>query len=71
MRVSPRCVNEYAGDKEIMWAGRIGVALICAVAFLIAWPGKKSIMDLVENAWGAFGAAFGPTILLSLYLRKK
>ncbi|MBO4399700.1 MAG: hypothetical protein J5795_06170 [Lachnospiraceae bacterium] len=54
-----------------MWAGRIVVALICAVAFLIAWPGNKSIMDLVENAWGAFGAAFGPTILLSLYLRKK
>jgi len=47
------------------------VALICAVAFLIARLGKKSIMDLVENAWGAFGTAFDPTILLSLYLRKK
>ena len=54
-----------------MWAGRIVVALISAVAFFIARPGKKSIMDLVENAWGAFGTAFGPTILLSLYLRKK
>lgn len=64
-------LRKNAGDKEIMWVGRIVVALICAVAFFIAWPGKKSIMDLVENAWGAFGTAFGPTILLSLYLRKK
>ena len=27
-------------------------------------------MNLVENAWGCFGAAFGPTILLSLFWRK-
>ena len=27
-------------------------------------------MNLVENAWGCFGAAFGPTILLSLFERK-
>jgi sodium/proline symporter len=27
-------------------------------------------MNLVENAWGAFGASFGPVILLSLFWRK-
>ena len=27
-------------------------------------------MNLVENAWGGFGAAFGPTILLSLFWKK-
>ena len=27
-------------------------------------------MSLVENAWGLFGAAFGPVILLSLYWKK-
>ena len=27
-------------------------------------------MGLVENAWGVFGAAFGPTILLSLFWRR-
>ena len=27
-------------------------------------------MNLVENAWGLFGAAFGPAILLSLFWRK-
>ena len=27
-------------------------------------------MNLVENAWGLFGAAFGPVILLSLFWRR-
>ncbi|MBO7631012.1 MAG: hypothetical protein J6S78_01620 [Lachnospiraceae bacterium] len=45
------------------------IDLCCGIFHCLA--GKKSIMDLVENAWGAFGTAFGPTILLSLYLRKK
>ena len=63
-------VRKNASDKEIMWAGRFVVAFICAVAFLIAFLGNKSIMDLVEKAWGAFGAAFGPAILLSLYWKR-
>ena len=63
-------LRKNASDKEIMWAGRFVVLFICAAAFLIAYKGNKSIMDLVENAWGAFGAAFGPTILLSLYWKR-
>lgn len=27
-------------------------------------------MNMVENAWGIFGAAFGPVILLSLFWRR-
>ena len=29
-----------------------------------------AIMDMVENAWGAFGSSFGPTILLSLFWKR-
>ncbi len=60
-----------AGDKEMLWAGRIVVILISAVALLIASnPNCGSIMDLVENAWGLFGAAFSPVILLSLFWKR-
>ncbi|MBR6020485.1 MAG: hypothetical protein IK055_09760, partial [Lachnospiraceae bacterium] len=31
---------------------------------------NSTIMGLVGNAWGAFGAAFGPAILLSLYWKR-
>ena len=33
-------------------------------------PNSGSIMGLVENAWGVFGAAFGPVILLSLFWKR-
>ena len=58
-------------DKEMFWAGRIVVLIIAVIAVLIASdPGSKSIMGLVENAWGLFGAAFGPAILLSLFWKR-
>ena len=60
-----------ASDKEMLWAGRIVVLVIALVALLIAAnPSSGTIMGLVENAWGVFGAAFGPVILLSLFWRR-
>jgi sodium/proline symporter len=60
--------RKNATDKEMMWAGRIIIILISVVAFLIASnPKCGGIMALVSCAWGAFGAAFGPVILLSLF----
>ena len=47
------------------------VIIIAVIALVIASdPGAKSIMDLVANAWGVFGAAFGPVILLSLFWKR-
>lgn len=63
--------KDKAGDKEMLWAGRIVVIAISVVALLIAAdPDAGSIMDLVSNAWGVFGAAFGPAIMLSLYWKR-
>ncbi len=60
--------NDKAGNREMLWAGRIVVLVIAAIALFIASrPDAGSIMSLVSNAWGVFGAAFGPSIMLSLY----
>ena len=60
-----------AGEKEMLWAGRFVVLAIAVIAVLIAAnPNSGTIMGLVENAWGVFGAAFGPTIMLSLFWRR-
>jgi len=60
-----------ATDKEMLWAGRFVVLAIAIIAVLIASnPKSGTIMGLVENAWGVFGAAFGPTIMLSLFWRR-
>ena len=58
-------------DKEMMWMGRIVVLVIALAAMFIALnPNSGSIMSLVSNAWGVFGAAFGPAIMLSLFWKK-
>ena len=72
-------IRKDASDKEIMWVGRIVVIVVSLLAFAIAMlgagdtpivPAFSTIMGLVSAAWGAFGASFGPVILLSLYNRR-
>ena len=64
-------IRKNASNKEMLWASRFVVAAIAVVALLIASnPNSGSIMGLVENAWGVFGAAFGPVILLSLFWKR-
>ena len=67
----PLIRKNRTSDRELMWVGRFVVLAVALVALVIAMdPRSGSIMDLVENAWGLFGAAFGPAILLSLFWRK-
>ena len=73
----PLIRKEKANDKEMLWVGRIVVLLVAVVAFFIARQGldnEKSwaadIMNMVENAWGLFGASFGPVIILSLFWKR-
>ena len=64
-------------DKELLWIGRLVVIVVAIVAFFIAASGlnnanswANSIMSMVENAWGLFGASFGPVVILSLFWRR-
>ena len=69
--------KNQATDLEMLWVGRFVVMIVAFVAFYIAASGlgkpgswASSIMDMVENAWGLFGAAFGPVVILSLFWRR-
>lgn len=58
-------------EKEMLWTSRLVVFIIAAIAVaMAAMPKSGSIMSLVSNAWGVFGATFGPTILLSLFWKR-
>ncbi len=66
-----------ASNSEMLWVSRFIVVVVAIVAFFIAnsgygktgsWAG--SIMAMVENAWGIFGASFGPVVILSLFWRR-
>ncbi len=65
--------RKKASDREMLWLGRITVVIISIIAFFIAsskGSGAQAIMNMVENAWGIFGAAFGPVIILTLFWRR-
>lgn len=65
--------RKNASDKEVLWVGRAVVIVVSIIAFFIASNGGKgaqAIMNMVENAWGGFGAAFGPVIILSLFWKR-
>ena len=65
--------RKNASDKEILWVGRVVVLVVAVVAYIIATnkgEGAQAIMNMVENAWGGFGSAFGPVVILSLFWRR-
>ncbi len=63
--------RKNASEREMLWAGRLVVVVIAVAAFFIASsPSCKGLMALVSCAWGAFGAAFGPVVILALYWRR-
>jgi sodium/proline symporter len=59
-------VNRQASDTSLLLVGRLSVAAVAVVAYLIALSGG-AVLDIVAYAWAGFGAAFGPVILLSLF----
>jgi sodium/proline symporter len=56
-----------ARPPELVWAGRVAVILLAVIASLLALDRESMVLDLVAYAWAGFGAAFGPTLILSLY----
>lgn len=62
--------RKKASDKELVWVSRFSVIGIAIIAFFIALDPESSVLELVAFAWGGFGAAFGPLIILSLAWRR-
>lgn len=60
-------VRRTASPAELVWAGRLSVVALAVVAATLALNRDSMVLDLVAYAWAGFGAAFGPTLILSLY----
>ena len=67
-------IKKDATDKQMLFVGRIAVAVISVIALFIALAVQTydlgGIMELVSAAWSVFGAAFGPVIILALYWKR-
>jgi sodium/proline symporter len=56
-------------DKQNAWISRFGVVGFALVAYVITASSGGTILAMVGYAWGGFGAAFGPLVILSLCWR--
>ena len=56
-------------EKKLAWISRFGVLAFAVIAYFIASSSGGTILAMVGYAWGGFGAAFGPLIILSLVWR--
>lgn len=63
-------VKKDAKEETVFKISKITVIVIAVLAYLIALNPNSSIMGLVSNAWAGLGAAFGPTVLMSLYWKR-
>ncbi len=69
--------KDKASEKEMLWVGRLVVLAVAIIAFFIAREGlgnaeswANDIMAMVDDAWGLFGASFGPVVILSLFWKR-
>jgi sodium/proline symporter len=63
-------LKKEASQKELVWIGRVAVLILALIATAFAANPESRVLDLVSYAWGGFGAAFGPVIILSLFWKK-
>lgn len=65
--IAKRWIVPAASQRGLVWFGRLAVAAVALVAWLLALDPERSVLNLVAYAWAGFGAAFGPAVILSLY----
>ena len=63
-------IKPKASSKELLLVSRVFVLIISVVALILSFDKSSNIFHLVTFAWGGFGAAFGPVVLMALYSRK-
>ncbi len=63
-------LRKKANPRELVWIGRISVLVLALIATAMASNPESKVLDLVAYAWGGFGAAFGPIVILSLFWKR-
>jgi sodium/proline symporter len=63
-------LRKNAGQRELVWIGRLTVLAVSLLAIWLASDPESRVLGLVSYAWAGFGAAFGPVVVLSLYWKR-
>ncbi len=63
-------IRPGAGQRELVWFGRLMVLAVALIAIFLARDPESKVLGMVSYAWAGFGAAFGPLIILSVFWRR-
>ena len=63
-------LRKNASEKELVWVSRLTVIIVAVIAILLGLDPNNFVLDMVAYAWAGFGAAFGPTLVLSLFWKR-
>ncbi len=63
-------IKKDASDKEVVWVSRISVVVVALLAVALAIDPNSSVFGIVSFAWAGLGAAFGPTVVMSIYWKR-
>ena len=62
-------LRPHASSSELVMVSRLAVVGVALISLVIAMDRESPVLDSMNYAWAGFGAAFGPVILLSLFMR--
>lgn len=65
-----RVAGKEISQSRLMWMGRLSVVIIAVIALVLALNPQNTVLGLVSYAWGGFGAAFGPIVIMALLSRR-
>lgn len=65
-----RFIRKNASSPEMLLVTRLGLVVIAAIAFAMAYDSSSNVLRLVSHAWAGLGAAIGPVILFALFWQK-
>lgn len=65
-----RVAGTEISQMRLVWMGRLSVVVIAIIALLLAVNPQNTVLGLVSYAWGGFGAAFGPIVIMALLSRR-
>ena len=57
-------------NRTILITVSYWILAVTIIAMILALAPNDTIFGVVKFAWGGFGAAFGPVVIMALYSRK-
>ncbi len=67
--IYPRLAKKTITSQDLVRVSRYATIVIALIAMALSYNNSATIYDLVLYAWSGLGSAFGPLVIVALYLK--